>query len=356
MSRNFKYLDDLIQRKDKKIVLDFDIELTEDEELEYWDGIKLDKDVLIDGKGHRIDACGKARIFDCSGKHIRLKNIILKNGKAINGGAIKISKDSNLEIIESKFIYNIANGTCNEGNGGAILNKGNLKLLKSTFENNMAKGEGGAIRNYGKLNIAESIFNKNKAKRGAAIINRNDLTISKTIFDDNTAEWYGGAIFHNWGQASILESEFINNSVTEDHGNGGAICNWMRSQLNITKSSFKQNISGSAGAIYNASDCKLNISQSAFKENSARYAGAIVNYGKASIQKSVFGANKSNKFEGGAIFNYSEGNLIISQSVFESNISERVGGAIYSENDNSLKLNNCKFKHNKPDNFNVGSK
>ena len=87
----------------------------------------------------------------------------------------------------------------------------------------------------------------------------------------------------------------------------------------------------------------MNISQSAFKENSARYAGAIVNYGKASIQKSVFGANKSNKFEGGAIFNYSEGNLIISQSVFESNISERVGGAIYSENDNSLKLGSSHF-------------
>ena len=61
---NFRDFDDLIHSGANEIVLDSDIILSDDEESEYLDGIRLDVDnLIIDGNNHSIDACGKARIF-----------------------------------------------------------------------------------------------------------------------------------------------------------------------------------------------------------------------------------------------------------------------------------------------------
>ena len=85
---NFKYLDDLIHSGEREIVLDRDIVLG-DEEYRYGDGIILDEDnIIINGNGHEVDACGKARVFVCTGKGITIKNATLKNGSSKQGGAI----------------------------------------------------------------------------------------------------------------------------------------------------------------------------------------------------------------------------------------------------------------------------
>ena len=76
MQNNFKYLDELIQSGAKEIVLDSDIVLSDGEESEYKNGIKLDVDDLtIDGNGYAIDALKSARIFHCTGKNVSEYNI-----------------------------------------------------------------------------------------------------------------------------------------------------------------------------------------------------------------------------------------------------------------------------------------
>ena len=76
--KSFKYLDDLIHSGVKEIVLDSDIVLSDDEESDYKNGIKLDvDDLVISGNGHTIDACGKTRIFDCNRINIIIKNVTL---------------------------------------------------------------------------------------------------------------------------------------------------------------------------------------------------------------------------------------------------------------------------------------
>jgi hypothetical protein len=68
-SNNFKYLDEMIHSGAKEIVLDSDIVLSDGEESEYKNGIKLDvDDLVIDGNGHTINAQGKIRIFYCTEK------------------------------------------------------------------------------------------------------------------------------------------------------------------------------------------------------------------------------------------------------------------------------------------------
>ena len=81
MGKNFKYLDDLIHSDIDEIVLDTDIILEKGEEFFYSKGITLDiDDIVIDGCGHIIDADKKARIFNCTGKKITIRNVTLKNG------------------------------------------------------------------------------------------------------------------------------------------------------------------------------------------------------------------------------------------------------------------------------------
>lgn len=127
MQNNFKYLDDLSHSGVKGIVLDSDIVLSDGEESEYKKGIKLDVDDLaIDGNGHAIDAQGKTRIFFCSGKNISIKNIILKKG-------------------------------CSES-GGAIDNRGELTIMKSSFTGNTAKEEGAiSLKRQKNLNLKTAL-------------------------------------------------------------------------------------------------------------------------------------------------------------------------------------------------------
>lgn len=63
-SKSFKYLYDLIHSGIKEINLDSDIVLNSEEKSDFLNGIKLDiDDLVINGNGHTIDACGKTRIF-----------------------------------------------------------------------------------------------------------------------------------------------------------------------------------------------------------------------------------------------------------------------------------------------------
>jgi predicted outer membrane repeat protein len=272
MGNNFKYLDELVHSGVKKIILDSDIVLGEGEESEYSDGIKLDfDDLIIDGNNYSIDACEKTRIFECSGKNVSIKNITLKNGYSKeHGGAILNTSD--LSIFNSKFMKNRT-----KHDGAAIYNcKGDLTIMKATFDNNAAsyynpnsRGKGGAIDNVkGILNIEESLFAGNYSSYGGAIRNGGELTIDHSTFDKNTAGMDGGAVYNEPGAIlNIIVSTFTQNKADF---NGGALYNDGKSALNIAGSTFIKNIVfWEGGAIYNR-DGNLTIGESRLMANEAR--------------------------------------------------------------------------------------
>lgn len=157
-SKNFKYLDDLIHSGVKEIVLNSDIILTDEERSKYLKGINLDvDDLFIDANGHNIDACGKTRIFYCTGKNIAIKNIVLSNAfTEVNGGAIL--NEGSLNIFNAVFCENIAEGQSSHYNtkiegGAAIFNKGILRISNSRFNNNSTKNSGAAILNFNNLTV-----------------------------------------------------------------------------------------------------------------------------------------------------------------------------------------------------------
>lgn len=402
---NFKSLDNLIHSGLKEVVLDSDIILGRREESKYAEGIKLDvDDLIIDGNGHTIDACGKARIFFCVGKNITIKNISFKNGYAATslsksgfgtndggaifnkgelcivdsifennttsngqGGAIYNQSQAKLNIKNSHFNANISDSPLCRG-GGAIYNrtKGVISIEDSNFEANQACGEygkGGAIKNTGKLSIKDSTFKNNAAKtEGGAICcpHHGEMDIEGCIFESNVSQLSSKDRDTNGGGAissismSIFHCIFKFNRANGEYGKGGAIIIQIsNSPVEIKNSIFEDNNANEGGgAIYNYKVNNLNIENSSFVRNISENGtgGAIYSIGDKSkcrslcIQSSNFESNNSNS--GGALYNGGGFDVHITDSIFKTNLSEEGGSAIFNKNHNVLSIHDSTFEAN----------
>ena len=160
---------------DLNLVLDNDeseISLEDDYGFNYWDleddeieearsGILIDRDLTIDGNGHRLDGRGFARAFNiASESHVTLKNIIFESCFAEEGGAIYNSGTLTIENCQFRYCGNNWEENCKTSNGGAIYNNGDLEVTNSIFYQNEA-GKGGSIYNVGDLNVTRSAFLEN---------------------------------------------------------------------------------------------------------------------------------------------------------------------------------------------------
>lgn len=313
-SDNFESLDYLIKHGQKNIVLDSNIVFGNDDESKYRGGLNLDIDnMVIDGNGHVIDAKGKARIFNVTGKNIELKNITLKNGVSRS-----INNEGSLTIKETILQKNQASG-----DGGVIWNKGEINILTARFDRNVA-ANGGCIFNEGNIKIDDTRFENNKSNNGGGVIdNDGEIKISKSVFDKNSAV-HGGAI-NNRGKIMISSCEFNNNKVTD---RGGAINNW--ASMSIRKSRFINNNANKIGGAISNGNLSYNMAD-------GKYDPDIY------IDNCFFERNKSTQ-DGGAICNRSK--LKVQRSTFQLNRSE-IGGAISTSE--GLTTMRCVFTHNFPD-------
>lgn len=233
--------------------------------------------------------------FDCGTKTIALSSI--KNISAnttINGdGKITLSGSGSrrLFVVNSGFSLTLQNITLTagygfDGNGGTIVNVGNLTLTNVTIQN------------------------------------------------ASTSNYYGGAVYTT-GPVVITGSTLIDNKA----GNGGAIyAAGGTAKVNITNSLLQGNSVASnlanhsqGGAIMLYDGAELTISASTLVGNSAKIGGAIyIDTGKATLTNTTVEQNES-KQGGGGIFN--KGTLIIQASTIVNNQTEYIysGGGIYNQ-------------------------
>ena len=352
---NFTDLQNAIGLVTGTLTLDSDIVMTDDEAANFVNGVIINKNIRIDGKGHTIDAKNLGRIFEIGGGFtVTLTNATLTNGKATVGGAIY--NFGNLDLVHVNFVNNTAKY------GGAIMNDAyGLVLDDSTFTNNTAKIGGaiynsadcfvvgnstfanntaedaGAVYNEGDNSVVgNSTFVNNTATSiGGAIINNGKLVVDNSAFEDNAANYYGGAIF-NWDDLQVTNSAFDGNDIlvrniramdNVDHG-GAAIYNWKNGKLDISKSNFTNNIKNYkngnllVGAVATIGDAT--ISDSYFVNNSGRWGGALSVMGGESSSATNFIDIDGTKFVnnsalyGGAMFVWGS-NYAISNSVFDNN-------------------------------------
>ena len=305
---NFTDLQNAIGLVTGTLTLNQNVVMTDDEAANFVNGVIINKNIRIDGKGHTIDAKNLGRIFKINNWcDVTLTNVTLTNGNATVGGAI----------------YNF----------------GNLDLVHVNFVNNTAK-YGGAIMNYAYgLVLDDSTFTNNTAKIGGAIYNSEDcFVVGNSTFTNNTATSNGGVIF-NYGIGFVVgNSTFVNNSAADG---AGAIMNGGRGFV-VGNSTFANNTATSkGGAIYNYG-IGFVVGNSTFANNTAEDAGAVYNEGDNSVVGNSTFVNNTATSIGGAIIN--NGKLVVDNSAFEDNAANYYGGAIFNWDD--LQVTNSAFDGN----------
>lgn len=266
---------------------------------------------------------------------------------AFEGNGRTISGDDSyhiFDVVESKLTIN------------------QLTLIKGNAE------FGGAIHNFmGTLVIIDSIISGNSAKNGGAICNLiGTLTIINCIISGNSAE-AGGVIFSGNGTLTIINSELSHNSAKH----GGAILTGGNEKLTVTDCTFNNNSAGAGGAIASVAvnsllrlfmtlkqwgkiraskrdKGALTITNSTFNSNLAEGVGGAVFIvmGTVTISNSTFRGNSSDG-DGGAIGVDHYGTVIITNNTFSNNSSKAYGGAIGSNG--TVTLVNSTFRGNSSD-------
>ena len=307
--------------------------MTDDEAAGFVNGVAINKNIRIDGKGHTIDAKNLGRIFEIDGGFaVTLTNVTLTNGNATVGGAIY--NFGNLDLVYVNFVNNTAKY------GGAIMNYAyGLVLDDSTFTNNTAK-IGGAIYNSADcFVVGNSTFANNTAtSNGGVIFNYGiGFVVGNSTFVNNSAADGAGAIMNGGRGFVVGNSTFANNTATSK---GGAIYNYGIGFV-VGNSTFANNTAEDAGAVYNEGDNSV-VGNSTFANNTAEDAGAVYNEGDNSVVGNSTFVNNTATSIGGAIIN--NGKLVVDNSAFEDNAANYYGGAIFNWDD--LQVTNSAFDGN----------
>ncbi len=402
---NFTDLQNAIGLVTGTLTLNQNVVMTDDEAANFVNGVVINKNIRIDGKGHTIDARDLGRIFSIGeGFTVTLTNATLINGKADKGGAIynngsltlsdvKLSDNAadsyggavfnNGHLVVSDSVFD-SNDIVNRGSasvdygGAAIYNwkEGTLKVTNSNFTNNIKNYKNGdnlvgAITTIGNATVSGSNFVNNSGRWGGAISatgaelrkNSSTLTVSNTIFRDNAA-LYAGAVYIWGSNYNIADCVFDNNTafgkgnMTPNNNNGGALVVSQVSKFNepitgtISGSKFTNNKAQYGGAAY-FNKGFVTITDSVFENNIATAEGGAVGFSRASVKDLVVSINNSS-FVGnkapvaGAIFTNVDSK--ITNSNFTKNTASK-GGAVLNENGAKLTVDNSTFKDNAADSY-----
>ncbi|MDR2545356.1 MAG: hypothetical protein LBD03_07465 [Methanobrevibacter sp.] len=263
-----------------------------------------------------------------------------------DGSALCVDGTKDFNIIDTNFKENKAvKGACIFNT-----NDGEVNILSSNLTKNIA-GAGGAIYNdKGAVYITDISNIKNNiaySHYGGAIVNKGFIKMTISNIDNNSCNRYGGAIYSTTGDIVIGDCE-LNNNI--GNGTGGAI-SATDTNIEVTTTEFRNNVAGTGGAIH-ANNCKLNFTNSrrgdnSFVGNTATQfdGGALFLMGQTNgfIYNTVFESNKCSgkSGRGGAIFYGSDikcinkttnttGSLVLLDLITYSGNTANRGSNVYS--------------------------
>jgi len=325
------------------------------------ESIRLSRhDLTINGNGAIIDGQSTYNFINFASNNLILRNLTIKNFRTSIESAITISSKSTADIINCTFMNNTG-----QTYGASILNRNNLNLINSTFENNKAT-YGSAVRsigNSGNIIIENCTFKNNPitARYGVEHNERDSIlhftghqlvSINNCTFSNNT-----GRCIHNYleGHITITNNNFINmdKKLNEEDSSLGSIISNYEANLFLYHNTFK-NISITApriggGFIYNEiaefellNNTFTNITLTQTGKNS-RIAGGIFwnRNSTAQVENNTFNI-KTNSYNlyGAAVYNnigvlYFTNNTVI----LDVNAQNEVGGAaVYNDMDEELDI------------------
>ena len=324
-----------------------------------YDSISIGKSVVVDGHGHYIDAKGKTGIFNShknGGIDVVLKNIIFKNAKTENGGALHFTvKNSKFTIINCTFL----NDGAREDGGAINCQYSNLIIDGCTFNSNYAYRCGGAIYFEGddnSLSLSNCQFDSNQANRygGAIYIDGKVDVFKHSSFNKNLAYNHGGAVYvkSNHEKDFIVDScPFVENQVKGDGLKGGAIYNCGPGTVTFRNSDFSDNMgSNEGGAIYSSETIKIdacNFTRNKAHDNGGAIFADVIDWADSTsifTRNQVAHDNMVSANKGGAIYAQKFGNTA-KRLVFDQNWAY-YGGAIYINSKGNANIESSLFVGN----------
>ncbi|WP_210330438.1 thrombospondin type 3 repeat-containing protein [Aliikangiella sp. G2MR2-5] len=305
------------------------------------------------------------------GGPLTIRNSEISDNKTYRRGGGVHAFDSSLEIIDSVFDGNLAEGDISYSGGGAISFSGEygsaeLSISGSTFRNNRARNYGGAIYQSTSRSVVieDSIFENNsvtaasneygtgaaaEAHGGAITLDRSTgVTVSGSQFNNNSATNYGGAMYigrsGRSGNIQISDTTFTGNQAIYSAGestlaHGGAIYVGAAVGDPVTISLSDTSIvdggaDGNGGGVYiQGAGVTFIIDASRITNNSADDGGGIYNENLLTVRNSIIEKNSANSAFGGGIFtgNSEMSTTTLINSTFFENRAVTSGDEIYTQ-------------------------
>lgn len=238
-----------------------------------------------------------------------------------------------------------------EGDGAdeTILDGGGASRIFAAGGNGVTgdENDGGSTLTLRDLTIEDADHGNPFANGGAVIAD--SLTLEHVTVSGSTGAYNGGALYTE-GDVSIVDSELVNNSNSQD---GAALYAWgSNTTVAIVRSTFAGNSAdGTAGAIAAAGD--LSTLDSEFLGNTSGEAGgAILNAGTEGIVAGTVSIVRTNFVEnqsgllGGALVIQNHESFVIDSSDFIANRALTFGGAVNMFNNEIVEIRDTRFIEN----------
>lgn len=315
---SFTKLSKNINSSSKTLVLNKDYKYSGNENK---DGIIVKKNnYVIDGKGHTIDANGKARIFDIYGTNVVLKNMVLTNANHYSGTAIYINPKSVVTTINVTFKNCQTSGSgvvyvetskynsyqdkyldCKSKYNGVISSYQSEINIKNNFMKSRYKLANGFITALGNsiISVSDSTFRDTSSKYSTAIMGDDEVNIKNTKFINLKSDLTGGAVILKSVSRKFTVNNCLFNNVTCER-NGGAIfvdingLGSYKGYSEIINSNFTNCRAGFGGAILHLGGA-LYVNNCRFLNNKAIYDGGAIytSYTGLNVKNSLFKNNKN---------------------------------------------------------------
>lgn len=336
--------------------------------------------VVIDGAGHTINGGGSTHLFVAEDADLTIMNMTLRDAVNRVADAEHFSRRSGAAVMMrgngqgrlSVFGVTFENNTIGDTGpgdlrGGALYAFAvpEVVIVDSEFTGN-AGSNGGAIGGLGSsFTIVNTAFLGNETTgqagsgslegRGGAIsldaLSQNGQTayleVCGSFFESNRAKHAGGAIAlvtHQWQGATVIvdQTTFRGNSTNDTSGgSGGAIYllddeNYPRERdanaALISNSTFEGNetLGGGGGLWFLTESGRLELHNNTFFENrttsSMGMGGAVALVGGPTDVTHCTFADNHAQFHGGGIQAAQNAQVLVTNSLFANNTSDRDGG------------------------------
>ena len=249
--------------------------------------------ITIEGGGHTISGDDQFRIFDVQGGNLTIKNLMLSEGRADHGGAVRLQAGS-LTVYDSSFV-----GNRTEKSAGAIYaSGGTLQIRDSRFEDNCAQLASYTLRE-GVNRDARSVdadgctrvrYTRSEIDGevqlnvdGGAIrlLNGAQAIIERLhLYQQQSDLWRGDFDIQQRNDRLVVNgSSFLGNHASDTGGAIGAVWSGGGASTISNSSMVKNSAKNAAGAIDAAASGRWSISNSTFSENQTEGNGGALQVG-----------------------------------------------------------------------------